>query len=445
MTVRADSATPAPRGMEFSVEVLEGWALGPCPRVAGAEYDPQRSIKAVVAGHDGAIRFDDELLSRHTLFIGAIGSGKTNAMMQLVTALRASASEADVFVIFDTKGDFRDNLLQPEDSVLSNERPQGKAGVVWNLTRDLTHGDDTLRGEEIFEIATTVFAEGIESAGDNMYFAVGARDVFAAVVEALLLLPGADTVSNREIRAQLESSQLDLWELLEKFPHLKGAQRYVSGDGQGPRAILAFLQQQVRAAFSGVFGTAGDFSVRDFVRQKGGRALFVEFDIASGSLLLPIYRVLLDLAIKEALGRNRSTGNVFFVMDEFALLPQLTHLANGINFGRSLGLKFVVGAQNTSQVASAYGEKVATSLLSGFGTVFAFRLMDGDSRDYFSERFGVNRKRLALPPAVASETIKLELTMGSVVEDWDMSALGLGQCLVSLPTGPPFRFAFKPL
>jgi hypothetical protein len=305
--------------------------------------------------------------------------------------------------------------------------------------------DPTLRGEEIFEIATTIFAEGIEGAGDNMYFAVGARDVFAAVVEALLLLPHDGPVSNQEIRSQLEASQLELWQLLGKFPHLSGAQRYLSGDGQGPRAILAFLQQQVRAAFSGVFGTPGDFSVRRFVREKGAKALFVEFDISSGSLLLPIYRVLIDLAIKESLGRSRTAGNVFFIMDEFALLPQLTHLANGINFGRSLGIKFVVGTQNTSQVTSAYGEDEAVSLLSGFGTVFAFRLMDSSSRQYFSQRFGMNRKRLALPPAVASEAVKFELAFGNVVEDWEMSALGIGQCLVSFPTGPPFHFAFKAL
>ena len=265
------------------------------------------------------MRFDDELLSRHVLFVGAIGSGKTVAMMQLIAALRKSADPTDVFVVFDTKGDFKEKLFQPGDAILSNERTPHEGSVVWNLAEDVSKEDPTLRGEEIFEIATTIFAEGIEGAGDNMYFAVGARDVFAAVVEALMLQSQGDPLSNREIRLQLEASQRELWELLENFPHLSGAKRYLSGDGQGPRAILAFLQQQVRAAFSGVFGTPGDFSVRRFVREKGTKALFVEFDISSGSLLLPVYRVLIDLAIKESLGRSRTAGNVFFIMDEFAV------------------------------------------------------------------------------------------------------------------------------
>ena len=99
--------------------------------------------------------------------------------------------------------------------------------------------------------------------------------------------------------------------------------------------------------------------MRNFIRGKGGRALFVEYDIASGNRLLPVYRVLIDLAIKEALGlgRAKSRGNVFFVLDEFALLPHLGHISNGINFGRSLGSKFMVGTQNVNQVLKAMGRR----------------------------------------------------------------------------------------
>ena len=84
-----------------------------------------------------------------------------------------------------------------------------------------------------------------------------------------------------------------------------------------------------------------------------------------------MYRVLIDLAIKEALGlgRAKSRGSVFFVLDEFALLPHLGHISNGINFGRSLGLKFMVGTQNVNQVLKAYGAESGASILSGFGSV----------------------------------------------------------------------------
>lgn len=300
------------------------------------------------------------------------------------------------------------------------------------------------QGEDIFEVASTVFASQIDSAASNAYFALAARDVFAAVVEAKAIEGRDARPHNDALRSTLEMSAKDLWTLLGAHSHLIGTRRYLVGDGSdGSRAILAFMQQQVRAVFSGVFGKPGDFSIREFVKARGGHALFIEYDIASGSLLLPIYRVLLDTAIKAALEREEQKGNVFFVMDEFALLPHLTHLANGINFGRSLGLKFILGAQNAAQVYGAYGRENGTSILSGLGSIFAFRLMDAESRNLIRSRFGMNKKRISVHSPVAVQVVQTSVVDGNVIEDWDLSALGVGECLVSLPTGRPFRFHFK--
>jgi type IV secretory pathway TraG/TraD family ATPase VirD4 len=154
----------------------------------------------------------------------------------------------------------------------------------------------------------------------------------------------------------------------------------------------------------------------------------------------------MDMAIKEALSlgrdRSRAPGNVFFVMDEFALLPRLSHIGDGVNFGRSLGLKFLVATQNVNQVLNAYGAQEGSSILSGFGTVFAFRLMDDASRDLVRQRFGANRKQVSTYAAVRAQGVHQVVVTGNVIEDWHLSGLGEGQCVVSLPEGPPFRFWF---
>ena len=138
-----------------------------------------------------------------------------------------------------------------------------------------------------------------------------------------------------------------------------------------------------------------------------------------------------------------SRGSVFFVLDEFALLPQLSHISTGINFGRSLGLKFIAGTQNVSQVLKAYGAESGASILSGFGTVLAFRLMDDASRDLVRQRFGANRKQITTYAHVRSEGVQQVVVMGNVIEDWVLSGLALGQCIVSLPEGDPFFFAVQ--
>lgn len=401
-------------------------------------------------GPPGGLRLDGELLGTHVLFLGGIGSGKTNAMKHLLRQLRGKQGRDDVFVIFDTKGDFLRNFRQAGDVVISGDQTDAGA-VVWNLFRELS-GDPAAIGEEIYEIASTIFSDELGQAGQNIFFAAAARDIFAATAEALSRLEpqSGNTPSNELLKKTLTSSSDDLYDLISAHDDLAGTARFLETGGP-VESIMAFLQLTLRKSFSGVFGQPGDFSIREFVRHRGGRALFIEYDIANGSNLLPIYRVLMDMAIKEALGfgrnrlrENRSVpDNFYFVMDEFALLPQLPHLSDGINFGRELGLKFLVATQNVGQVLRGYGEQAGASVLSGFGTLFAFRLMDEASRNLVRQRFGANRKQITTYAAVRHEGVQHMVVSGNVVEDWQMSGLRRGQCIAALPDGPPFFFTFQ--
>jgi type IV secretory pathway TraG/TraD family ATPase VirD4 len=442
-TPRADGAYPRPAAGQESarVTILEGDTVH-SGRPAAAE-PPAGSIPlGMVQGHAGNISFDDSTLSKHVLFLGGIGTGKTNAMKQLVQTLRREAGPDDVFIIFDTKGDFLEDFYRTGDAVVASSPRNVPGGVIWNLFRDLFGEDQAGRSDQIYEIACTVFSEEISQAGDNYFFAAAARDIFAAIVE--VMSEGEARRTHRDLREALERPVEELLEVLQEHPHLAGTARYLEGD-RTPEAVLAFLQQTLNKSFSGVFREAGDFSVRQFVRTKRARALFIEYDIATGSRLSPIYRILMDMAIKEALGLGRRgiRGNVFFVLDEFALLPELSHISEGINFGRSLGLKFLVGTQNVNQVLHAYQTGIGESILSGFGTVFAFRLMDGTSRQLVRDRFGANRKQITTFNAVRAQGVQQIVVEGNVIEDWVLSGLTRGQCIVSLPEGPPFFFFFR--
>jgi type IV secretory pathway TraG/TraD family ATPase VirD4 len=416
----------------------------------------ERNVVSILEGmdiHQGPpdnLTLDNELLSTHILFLGGIGSGKTNAMKHLIHGLRNNAGQDDVFVIFDTKGDFLRTFYQPGDAVISSSPGEDPGGVVWNLFRDLS-GDPGTREEEIYEIASTVFSDELDQAGDNVFFAAAARDIFAGVVQVMAAedRPEAGPYSNEQLRETLELPPSDLQELLESDKRLAGTVRYLEG-GDSVESIMAFLQLTLKKSFSGVFRKRGDFSVKDFIRARAGRALFVEYDIATGSTLLPVYRVLIDMAIKEALsiGRRRLRtvrpvpDNFYFVMDEFALLPKLSHMSDGINFGRELGLKFLVATQNVNQVMRGYSPEMAESIMSGFGTMFAFRLVDDASRSIVRQRFGSNRKQITTYSPVRNERLQQTLVSGNVIEDWDLSKLEKGKCIAALPYGPPFRFGF---
>jgi type IV secretory pathway TraG/TraD family ATPase VirD4 len=145
------------------------------------------------------------------------------------------------------------------------------------------------------------------------------------------------------------------------------------------------------------------------------------------------------MAIKESLSRRRSAGNIWFVIDEFRLLPHLQYLENAVNFGRGLDVKFIIGVQNISQVDEVYSG-LATSILSGFSSNFVFRLGDRASKDYVEGIFGYNKKAEIYKPG--SSSIMENIREAHVVEDWDIAQLQIGEAIVGLAGLEPFLFRF---
>jgi hypothetical protein len=69
--------------------------------------------------------------------------------------------------------------------------------------------------------------------------------------------------------------------------------------------------------------------------------------------------------------------------------------------------------------------------------------MDDASRNLVRQRFGTNRKQITTNAAIRAQGVRQELVDGNVIEDWELSGLEIGHCIVTLPEGPPFFFAFR--
>ena len=228
--------------------------------------------------------------------------------------------------------------------------------------------------------------------------------------------------------------------MLESESDLASALSYI-GDGTSGQALGVFaeLQAVVRKLFTGTFAKDGKFSVRNFVREKGSHTLFIEYDLSRGNVLTPLYQLIFDLALKEALGRTSQEGNVYLICDEFKLLPNLRHIDDAVNFGRSLGVKVIVGLQSIEQLYVNYGESRGRNVAAGFSTVFSFRANDVATRDFTIGRYGRNvvleqYKSLDSP-------LKQEKREGNTVEDWDLCSLRTGEFVAGLPDNiPPFKF-----
>lgn len=425
----------------LDAKILEGQSL---LRLSPGTVLEKGKSDVGVLGKDGTgIGLHPGLFSKHILTLGAIGSGKSNTMYHIVKAIRQKMDENDVMVFFDAKGDYLEEFYKDGDYVISNSLNPPPGLVYWNIYKDILHTPKEKREETIREITSSLFKEDIENSQAPV-FGMGARDLLAALltIHVREIEAGKEQWDHSKLVAFLQSSNdVILRNLFLEHDDLKWVRNYIQKDGGSTtQSFLVHLYQTVYKIFSGAFGKSGDFSIRETVTKKGGKAIFLEYDLSSGNILEPVYTVLLDLAMKEVLGRSKTDGNVYFILDEFPLIPKLNYMDNALNFGRSLGVKVIAGIQNIGQVKHRYGDSLAYSILSGFGSIFAFRLFDEESRSFVSQRHGAAKRFISFVSTNIHKGTQDLLVDGKVIEDWDITKLNVGEAIVSFPQGEPFLF-----
>ncbi len=396
------------------------------------------------AGQACTLPLSSDLLSKHVMLLGGIGSGKTNVFNQLISEINAGLSQNDVMIIFDTKGDFYKEFYRKGDVVISNdETATGPDGVdYWNIFNEINFGD---RAEEsVIEIAKSLFAEACEKT-NQVFFPNAAKDIFMASLLHFLRSVPPEACSNKNLIHHINSSTSgNMRAMLNAYDDLRAMTSYISSDDSPQtQGVLSELQQIIREIFIGNFAKCGTLSLKNLVKQKGGRRVFIEYDLSIGKMLSPVYSLMFDLAIKEALSRKCSEGNVYFVTDEFKLLPNLSHIDDAVNFGRSLGIKFMIGVQNVEQIYDNYGEERARSIMSGFSTNISFRVNDAKSREYIQGLYGKNQKLETYLPTNQKNGIVESQRESNVVEDWDITNLKIGEAIVGVSEYEPFFFKFN--
>ena len=393
------------------------------------------------------------LLSKHLLLLGGIGSGKTNCFNFIIEDVQNEMTDNDILIIFDTKGDFFRKFYQPGNPnhiVIGNGKQYANISRYWDIFGEVLGEDGRFTEESELvakEIAKQLF-KGKESS-TQPFFASAATDLVAKVMIDLGRRKDASKLTTEELVAFIKAANVrEYYDMTQRHKDFKNAQLYFGNPDKALTAqalgVFGYINEMVNDLFVGVFGKTKNtqpFSMRKLVREKGKKVVFIEYDLSMGEVLGPIYRILIDLALKEGLGRTSGgQGNVYVMMDEGSLVPNSLHIANALNFGRSLGIKVCMGWQSINQVYDIYGEEKGKALLAGFMNSFCFQTWDYSSRKYISERFGDNYVNLSY--RIDNQPVVLQKE-GKVVEDYDIQSLGIGEAFVNLVGEVPFRFQFS--
>lgn len=406
---------------------------------------PLVSIPGVSDGKRVSIGLSEELLHMHVLLMGGTGSGKTNTFRHILPQIQSRMTSDDVMLVFDSKRDF-DHFQKDSDYVISYRNNFKGTSVTWNLFMDIVADgwDKDNITSNADEIADAIFADAIENSSQP-FFPKAARDIFAAIIKGMAFLGTSDKtyrvkhLNNRSLVKYLtilDAEKLNAF--ISPIPELAGVLKYV-GNGRSEQALGVFaeLQSIVGHIFTRSFGEDGRFSVRKSVKERNGNTLFIEYDPSRGKSLQPIYQLLVDLFLKEALSPNRfGKGRVFVLCDELKMLPRLNHFEDALNFGRSLGVSIIAGIQSMEQLYEVYGEYGGNNIASAFQTVFCFHTNDAASRQYIKDIFGENMSVLQyMTPS--GKTVE-EQRSGNSVEDWDITTLNCGEAIIGLPYQLPF-------
>ncbi len=385
-------------------------------------------------------------LSTGLLCIGGTGSGKTNAIRLLMHQLKRGMKPQDVMIVFDTKGDFyRDFFRSGTDCVLAAEESGWQNCMNWNIFQELaTDGTVEQQNMTAREMARSLF-HPYESA-QQPFFTNAARGIFTGYLQTMLRISRENSgfrqnLYNENLADYFGNITTENLENLASEPGMGFIRSYL-GDGENDQAqgVLSELQVMVQDCFFGAFSRKGNFSVRDFVRSAGGKTLFVEYSPAIGDVLSPVYSLLIDMALKEALSRAEDqAGNVYIVLDELKLLPHIRHLDDAVNFGRSKGIHVIASLQAISQLYDVYGEHKAQSTIAGFGSLLAFRPNDARTREFVSEFFG---KCMTVDTVFQNMTPVSERRSGFCVEDWELRQMSAGSAFVSIIGRQPYFYSF---
>ena len=433
-------------------EILQGYTVAdqPIPQI-------KKPYITFHSAEGSSFSLNKELLSRHILLLGGIGVGKTNTFNHLLKDLFGKSFEEvkdNVTVIFDTKGDFFKEFYSPDDIVIANGKDYEDTTYYWNIFEDIkAAGDEEAQEMMCREISKALFSD--RKSESQPFFANAAADIFSKTLIHFLRRQKVfdeegrktNVLNNYELIKFLQSASVQHFiKMCKSYPDFKGTLSYF-GDGSSNQALGVFgeLNSMLNDYFIGVFAKKApigrEFSMRKSIRGKKNQKIFIEYDLTVGETLTPMYRLLIDLALKEALGRSHSAGDVYMIIDEFKLLPKLQHIDDALNFGRSLGIKVVAGIQNITQLYDIYGESRGAVIASGFSNLFAFKTIDSESREYVSKVFGKNYYSMSYFNS-AGEFVD-ENREGHSVEDWELMDLGIGRAVIGLANYRPFYFSFE--
>lgn len=306
----------------------------------------------------------------HLLFHGTVGSGKSNAIKELLDQIRKRGDRA---IIYDKSCNFLEEFYQPDHDILLN--PLDSRGKTWDLWQECRDSADfdSLAAAQIPMIST-----------QDPFWVNAARTIFASAAFEMRNDP------KRSIKKLLQTLLTADLGSIQRY--LKGTEAETLVSDKIEKTAVSIKSVLATYLKSLKYITEGDgaFSIRNWIRnEQSDQWLFITSLGDRHETLRPLITAWLDIAVNSLLSLTPDQNRrIWVITDEFASLYQLPSLIQAIAEGRKFGVCFVMGIQNYAQLARLYGHDGAREISSLINTRFMFRQPDPDIAKWSASNLG---------------------------------------------------------
>lgn len=324
-----------------------------------------------------ALTFSKKRWSRHALFYGSPGSGKTVILLPIISQLIERDAKA---LIYDSKGDFTSYFKKP--IIVS---PFDRRSWVWDIGRDVRTPTQA-----------AAFASSIipDDPGPGRFWSIAAQLLLTGAQRSLQNTKGIDW-GWKDLADKLAQGAEAMGAVLEE--HYPKALPVVSNtEGQSTASALMTLAGYTKIiddlATAWPERTDRSFSITAWARDDyaGRKQVIVQAGNdpqLTRAYIAAMINVCVPTIISPALPDDEEGRCLAFILDE---LPSIGRIALPplLDKGRSKGAMVLMGLQDLSQLREIYGQDQTNTIESMVATKVICQVQPGESRDKVASVLG---------------------------------------------------------
>jgi type IV secretory pathway TraG/TraD family ATPase VirD4 len=323
--------------------------------------------------------------TKHFKLIGTTGTGKSTAIRELLTGV---LDRGDRVIVADPDGGYLNRFFSAKagDVILN---PFDERSKRWDLFREIDKAYD------VEQLARSLISDhdGADRTWRNY-----ARTFLAAIIRQLWEL-GAKDPQYRDVSELYRLISIAETEELKILVKNTPAQPFLeSGNERMFGSIRSVASSNLAALEHVAQQSSRPLSVRQWVKDGRGRALYLPYSAGHISALRSVISAWMRLAIFEAMTGGERDQRLWFIVDELDALGAIDGLKDALARLRKFGGRCVLGLQSIAQVSSTYGQGEAQTIVENCGNTLILRCSgsEGGGTSRFASRLIGDREIVRL-------------------------------------------------